>query len=233
MNDPLTIPAALDRRPLIHTYTNLHTYADICPHQYYRRYITKDFPFVGSPQSEWGNKVHEAFELRIGGGKQLPLEMQQWEQFAKPFEGRDAKCEMKVAITAKAQPCDYWDNKTVWLRGKLDTTLLNGQAAFIADWKTGNSKYEDPYELAIGAMMLKVRYPDLKLVKGAYVWLKENRQGQVYDLSDFKATWVRTNNIVKSIEDDRAKRVFEKRRSGLCGFCPVEDCENHYVAEKK
>ncbi len=62
MNAPLPIPAFLDRRPLVYSYTFLHTYKNVCPHQAYRRYILKDQPYVETAAMKWGNEVHAAFE---------------------------------------------------------------------------------------------------------------------------------------------------------------------------
>lgn len=229
-----TIPAFLDRTkevPLVFTYTMMNTYANVCPHQAFRKYVKKDVPYKATPAMDYGNKVHEAFEFRIGAGKPLPVEMQQWEQFAKPFDGKNAKTEIKLAITEKGQPTGYFD-KGVCLRGKVDAFCFNGPVGFLADWKTGGSRYEDPFELEVGALLLKVKYPNLKTVRGAYVWLKEDRMGQVYDLSDFAKTWAKISDIRQRMITDRASGQWEKRKSGLCGWCNVADCENWYEAKK-
>lgn len=238
------IPAFLDRRPLVYTYTILNNYRNVCPHQMFRRYIARDQPYVETPEMKWGNQVHSAFEFRIGSGKPLPDGMQQWEKFAAPFDSfasakaraagkpRTISVEQKLAITKDAQPCDYWA-KDVWLRGKLDLTAIEGDTAYMADWKTGGSKYEDPFELEVGAVLLKLNKKHLTKIVGNYVWLKEERLGQRYDLSAFRQTWDEINRIVALIERDRsAEGGFEKRKSGLCGWCSVSDCENHYVAKK-
>ena len=75
--------------------------------------------------------------------------------------------------------------------------------------------------------MLKAKYPQIQTVKGHYTWLKENRVGQLYDLSDFHATWIEINRIIDKIEADRQSGEFEKRKSGLCGWCDVKDCEHN------
>src|ERR1700674_5004538 len=85
---------------LVGTFTIINTYRN-CPEQMRRRYITKDLgAFVETPEMKWGNEVHEAFELRIGTGKPLPTTMQQWEQFAVPFDRPKGmvKVEQKLAI---------------------------------------------------------------------------------------------------------------------------------------
>jgi hypothetical protein len=104
--------------------------------------------------------------------------------------------------------------------------------AFILDPKTGNSKYEDPFELATNALLLKVKYPELKKVVGSYGWLKENRMGQQYDLSDFKRTFVEIQRLMRLVAEKRASGEWFKKKSGLCGFCGVADCENWFEAKK-
>lgn len=230
--DP-AIPTFLDRRPLVYTYTILNAYRNVCPHQMFRRYIARDQQYVETPEMKWGNQVHSAFEFRIGAGKPLPDGMQQWEKFAAPFDPGvrprpntdSVKVEQKLAITKDAQPCDYWA-KDVWLRGKLDLTVIEGERAYMGDWKTGKSSYEDPFELEVGAVLLKLNKKRLTKVVGNYVWLKEDRVGQRYDLSDFRKTWTEITRIAGLIEADKVSGEFEKRKSGLCGWCSVEDCEN-------
>lgn len=217
------LPAFLNRRKLVYTFTNLQAYRN-CAHAMYRRYLKKDIPYVESPEMKWGNDVHTAFERRVGSRQPLPANMQQWEMFAAPFDSRVASVEQKLGITREGRTTGFWDHDC-WFRGKVDVALVNGDKAFINDWKTGKSNYEDPFELETGALLLKARYSEITVVKGHYTWLKENRAGQVYDLSRFRDTWNEINRLVAKIEADRTSGEFEKQRSGLCGWCDVKDCE--------
>lgn len=207
---------------LVYTYSNLNTFKNVCPHQFFRRYVKKDIKFVESEAIKWGNEVHTAFEHRVVGGKPLPLPMQQWEHFAKPLDGRGARCEVKLGITREGKSCDYWA-KDVWLRGKVDVVVANGDAAIILDWKTGSSKFESSFELEVGALLLKAQHPALDRIAGRYVWLKEDRLGQDYDLSNTQVTFHNVHGIVSEIEQGG----FVKRPSGLCGWCDVMDCEHN------
>lgn len=195
----------------------------------YRRYIKKDQPYVESKEMAWGNEVHSAFEHRVGARKPLPEKMRQWECFASPFDGLNPMVEQKLGITRGGKPTGFWD-KDVFFRVKVDLSVQNARSLYLADWKTGGSKYEDPFELEIGALLLKAKYPSIEKARGSYVWLKENRMGQLFDLADFNSTWARICNLMEEIE---GKQDFEKRKSGLCGFCSVKDCENYYVALRK
>lgn len=221
------IPQFFDRRaqaPLVGTYTILSSFLN-CEHQMYRRYLKRDQTYVETPEMKWGNDVHAAFEHRIGARKPLPDNMRQWEPLAAPFDGKVAAVEQKLGVTRKGAPTGFYD-KDVWFRAKLDLALVEGATAYLLDWKTGGSKYEDPFELEIGAVLLKAKRPHITKIVGSYAWLKENRIGQLYDLSDFEGTWNRMVKLMGQIADKQATGDFEKHRSGLCGWCSVSDCEN-------
>lgn len=223
----LTLPGFLDRRnepkPLIYSYTLLNTYRNICPHQMKRRYIDKAFPYVETPQMAWGNKVHLAMEHRVGGGKPLPADMRQWEKFAAPFYAVKAKAEMKLGITKDRKPTDFFA-KDVWLRGKVDVTVINGNAALLPDFKTGKVR-EDPFELEVQALLVHAKYPHLTSIHGFYIWLAENRIGAKYDLSHVDDTFTYVQRIAADLEEDMRNGEFEKRKGGLCPWCPCDDCE--------
>jgi len=156
--------------------------------------------------------------------------MHQWEHFAAAVSGRGAQCELKLGITADGRACDFFA-KDVQGRGKVDVSIIKDISAFITDWKTGNSKYETAFELEIGALLLHALYPHLRRIFGCYVWLKENRMGQLHDLSDTAGTWMRVQHMFARLKADRASGQFAKRQGPLCAYCPVKDCEfNRAVA---
>lgn len=234
----LDIPSYLKRtkdnqmpvKPLVFSFTLLKT-ADSCMYKTYRMYVKKDVPYSETPEMKWGNKVHTAMEHRLGG-KPLPENMRQWEPIVAAYAERSAKPEMKLGINRNGRSVGFWGDD-VFLRGKIDVTILNGDAAFLPDYKTGSSRYEDSFELEIQALMLKAVYPHLQRIAGYYVWLKENRIGQVHDLSDTRSTWAKVHNKVETIEDAIATGEWPKNKTPLCGYCPIADCENYFVAKPK
>src|ERR1700719_403105 len=216
-SDPGDIPAFLDRRPFVGTYTNLHTFRDVCEHQAYRRYVIKDQPYVETEAMRFGNEVHAAFEKRVGQGKVLPESMKGWDKHAQPFDKYDVLVEQKLGMTDKGQACDFWDNR-VWFRGKNDVTVILNDKALLTDWKTGGSRFEDPFELKTNALLLKAKHPQLRAIVGRYIYLKEDKISQMYDLSDFQATWLEINRLMNLIAEKRKSGEWIKKKSGLCGF---------------
>jgi hypothetical protein len=211
-------------KPLVYSYTLLKT-ADTCLYKCFRQYVKRDLPFDKTPEIDYGNRVHEAMEYRLGG-KPLPEEFRHWEALAVAYVERKAKPEKKTGITKDCKPTGFFD-RDVWLRCKIDVTMLNGTAVYLADFKTGNSKYEDPFELEIQALTLKAAIPQIERIAGHYAWMKENRIGETHDLSDFSATWAKINNKVEVIEDCMASGEWPKTKNPLCPWCGVLDCENN------
>ncbi len=217
-------------KPIVFSYTMLDT-ADTCLHRVYRQYIKKDIPYVETPEMKRGKQIHTAMEYRIGG-KPLPENMRQWESLVAPFARPGARSELKLGVTREGKPTDFFGND-VFLRGKVDVALINGTAAFLPDWKTGNSKYEHPFELQIQAVLLRAANPYLTKIAGLYVWLKENRIGQSYDLSDTNSTWAQINNKVEVIKDAMQFGEWPKTKGPLCGWCSVVDCEFNTSGQRK
>lgn len=226
MSDFPTLPPALDRRPIVASYSLLHCFRDICAHQGQARYIDKTIKFVETTATKWGNEVHTAFEYRVGGQKPLPADMQQWEKYAVPFDGRQALTEQWFYVDINGKACDRFA-RDKFAHGKIDLTLIEGTRAYIADWKTGNSKYEDPFELEVNAVLLKAKHPQLKQIVGQYIWLKDDRISQMYDLSDVTATWNEICSIMATIYNYRAIGEFPKRKGPLCSFCQRYDCSEN------
>lgn len=223
------IPGFLKReRPLTWTYTMLQTYLDICAHQAYRRYIAKKgdsdhIPYSETPEMEWGNAVHSAMEHRLLRRKPLLESMHPFEKFAVPFDGKKVICEPKLAIDRNWKIVDYFAND-VWGRNRCDLALIQDDKAYLADWKTGRVR-ENPFELEIQALFLRCKYPQLRTIKGQFVWLKTGEMGPLHDLSDVKRTATKVVDTVKMIEADRLAGEFEKEPGPLCGWCDVKDCE--------
>jgi len=233
MNAP-DIPAFLDRRataPLVWSYSMLHCFRDVCAHQGEARYISKTIKFVETPEIKWGNDVHSAFEHRLRGGKPLPAGMAQWEKYAAPFNGKPVQVEEWYYIDHDGKACARFDDRKQG-HGKLDMVLINGDAAYIGDWKTGNSKYESPYELEVNAVLLHAKYPTLKTIKGAYAWLKEDRLSEVYDLSHTLDTWKDICSTMETIYNWRKIGEFPKKRTPLCSWCQRWDCADNTNPKK-
>lgn len=221
--------------PIVGSHTLFNT-LEICPHQCYRRYVLKDIKFQPNKKADWGNNVHTAMEYRIRGGKPLPPNMQVAESFAAPFDGHHPLVEIKLGVTREGQTCDFFA-QNVYIRGKLDAVIIKGAAAYMGDHKSG-SKWEDPAELEIGAMLLHAWHPTLQTIKGQYYWLetietpdgfwlRSGKAGQLYDLSHTPKIWARSQATMEELAERERTGRWEKRKNKLCEWCSVKDCEHN------
>lgn len=216
--------------PIVASYTLLNTWA-ICPHQMYRKYIAKDLP--KQPESEpmrWGNAVHKAMEKRLSYGTTLPKEMVRFEPYAAAIIASNDRIlndkpmvEQNWGMTEDGKPCSFFDDG-VWLRGKADVALVRDNTAVLFDWKTGKVR-EDPFELEIQGLLLKVRRPEVKTITGRYVWLAEGRIGVPHDVSDTERTLESVRKTTDEIGHQEKMGYWPKKQGPLCGWCPVKDCE--------
>jgi hypothetical protein len=131
-----------------------------------------------------------------------------------------------LGLTKEGTPCDFFD-KNVFFRIKLDAPIVAGEHALLLDWKTGSSKYESPFELELGGMALHALYPQLRNIKGRYVWLRESRLGKEHDCSNTLQTWNSVNARMRNVESAIERNDFPKTPGPLCGWCPVKDCEHN------
>ena len=219
----------INGKPFVYTFTNVNTY-DICPRQMYARYVAKSVPFKSTPEMEFGNKVHTAFELRVGGGKPLPADMNQWEPFCAPLDGLMPRVEVKMGITRDGRPTGFYDND-VFFRGKADVIVIQATAAFLPDWKTGKCR-EEPFELETNAMLTHVANPYLTSMTGAYVWLKENRMGMPHNLSNTSGTWTYLNRKIAAIENSMQTNDWPEKKTPLCAWCDDFSCPHNKNPKK-
>lgn len=202
-------------------YTLLNTW-EICPHQAARRYIIKDLPFDQTSEMQVSIAIHEAIAAFLGKGVELPTDYRLYTSLLQPLTLHRIEPERKLAITGQCEPISFFD-KDAWLRRVIDAHIIKDDTAVVFDWKTGK-ECEDPFELEIGALLLKCHHPELKTVKGHYVWLRDQKLGEEDDLSDFAGAWGK----VMKFHDEIERGDFEKKTPGpLCKWCPVLDCDHN------
>jgi len=215
-------------KPLVHSYSSLNCYDDVCPHQYWHRYILKDVKFVESDVIRKGNEIHTAFEQRLQGKRPFPPHLQHCEPFAAPLDPYPAKqVEQWYGVDRTGQACDS-RSALVFLRGKIDCAVAKDSAALLFDWKSSkNDRYEKPFELEIGALFLKAKNPYLMQITGRYAYTELGKLSEPYDLSDTDRTWRSVKTIVGAIEHDLARSEFEMKPGPLCSYCDVRTCKHN------
>lgn len=211
--------AAFPDFPIPLSYSAINDYL-ICPKRFYHNYLAKDIPKeTKSFQQTSGTLAHEALKKRIKIKEPLPAEFQHWEPMCQEIDAHPAPkySELQLGIDENGSPCDFFAPQ-VKLRGAIDLALVE-QACMLLDYKTGKPR-EDPLELYIQGLLIAARFPEVQKVSGAYVWLRENRMGPVYEVH-LAPAWAKVTNIVKSMAARVPLLNWPADDGPLCAWCPV------------
>lgn len=218
---------------LVLSYTFISDFNN-CPHKAQHKYVLKDLPKTPpSPEQTLGVDVHKAFERRLKLREPFEARFSAYEPFAAAVENSvgEKLVEEPIAITSDGASCNQFD-KNVFLRGKGDAIIINGNAAAILDWKTGKER-EDPFELEVFALMIKCRYRGVDTISGRYVWLKSMSVGRAHDLSNVARTYNEIKLVSKKAEALlHSGKPWPKEPNPLCGWCPVLTCEHNQTRGK-
>ena len=209
------------------SYSALKTF-ETCPKQYYHTKILKEFPFQETEDTRYGKQFHKACEDYIRSGTALPnrfsfIKPVLDELLAKP--GRKL-CEERLGITEDLKPCEFFD-KNVWFRGIIDLLIIDGDRAFVVDYKTGKTaRYADPDQLELMAMCVFKHYPIVKKVNAGLMFVIANAFiKETYIVQDADALWVKYLTRQGRINTAHETGVWNPKSSGLCKrHCPVLEC---------
>ena len=210
------------------SHTNLSDAAN-CLWKYYRKHVGKDLPKEEkSKEQALGIHVHQAFETAINKRSVSSLP-EVYQPLAAPMVAMNARAEVKYGVSRDGEPAEFFGKP--WGRGVLDVLIVNASnapatSAILFDWKTGRVR-EDPRELMAQSYLLQANYPTIKTVRGAYVWLVENRLGEMHDLTN-TGRWLNgTRATLAKAQEALESGFWPKSPNPLCGWCPCKDCEHN------
>lgn len=207
------------------TYSQLDSF-ESCPKKFFHIKVARDVVEPPSVHTEWGTKVHTAFEDAVNQGSPLPEGMHQWQGLANKICALPGEklTEQKFAIDRNFQPASW---KAAWSRGIADLVVIHGHKAAVLDYKTGKRKPSE--QLDLYANYVYHHYPQVTSVRVGYVWLKDRRIDWKSTTADsVSATWQTLLPRVRKLESAYERESWPARPSGLCrGWCPVKSCEFH------
>jgi hypothetical protein len=145
---------------------------------------------------------------------------------AKPGE---KLCEYELGLTEDLQPCGFKD-ENVWFRGIADLIVLDGDTAYVVDYKTGrNTRYADTGQLELMALAVFKHFPEVQKVRGGLLFAIAGKM-----IKDRYAREQEPDLWAKWLSDfGRMKKAFElgvwnPNPSGLCRrHCAVLECPHN------
>lgn len=228
------------------THSSLQTF-DLCPRQYSARYREKSVTFQQSYEGTWGDEAHKHLEnqLKAGGAYQFPdkchkdtgQNMREYQWIGEALlarakaKGGYVLAERKFAIDYGRETDDYW-NKSTWLRGKIDVTIIypDLRLAEVTDLKTGKKK-DDPLQVDLYSVSAMLDYGNVDTVKAGYIWgklppAKAIDKPKVYT-RDYIQPILNTFELkTNEVKHAWATGNFPPKPNFLCkGYCDVFSCE--------
>lgn len=200
-----------------------------CARKYYEVTVLKKHKFQETEQTRYGKELHKAAERYVKGG---PLAAQF--SFMQPtLDALKAKrgtkhTELQLALDVNLKPCKWFDKELVWVRGIIDLLILDGDVAWVIDYKTGSNKYPDKDQLDLMALLTFAHYPEVKKVNAGLLFVvKETMTKHKVEVENAESIWWDYRERVAKIEAAHTNNVWNPTQSGLCPWCPVKTCEFH------
>jgi CRISPR/Cas system-associated exonuclease Cas4 (RecB family) len=198
-----------------------------CPKQYYHTKVAKDFEKRESEQMLYGTAVHKALEDYVRDGTPLA---KNYEIFKPQVDALldipgTRYCEHEMALDRDKKPCGFKADDR-WVRGVVDLLIVDGNSAYIVDYKTGSNKYPDPKQLKLMALMTFVHFPKVELIKAGLLFVMHNTFiDERYKREDVDSLWALFEPDLKRLEIAFENAVWPAKAGGLCGWCPVSKCK--------
>ena len=208
------------------SYSSLKQYTN-CPKQYHHLKVLKDYETSDTQATIYGKEVHKALEEYVRDS--IPL-AKNYERFKAVVDELiaipgDKYCEHEMALLPDRTPCAF-DDENRWVRGIADLLIVDGDTAFVVDYKTGSNRYPDPKQLRLMALMVFAHFPDVNKVKGGLLFVMHNAfVTEEYNRNQIDESWGHFLPLLARLDNSYASNAWSPNPTGLCRFCPVKSCE--------
>ncbi|MFZ1754114.1 MAG: PD-(D/E)XK nuclease family protein [Caldilineaceae bacterium] len=218
------------------SYSRLSTFEQ-CERKFSYLYVDKTVKDKDNEFTLYGTRVHEALEnygkAKADGtavARDVLSDNRQFDEVRKHLPMVDAMLakpgdkyfEHQMALREDRTPCD-WFAPDIWLRGIADVLIVNGDTAFVVDWKTGKVK-DNPTQLKLFACMVMEHFPAVQRVKTAFVWLGHNEvTSQTFGREHLQDMWNTLLPRMDAVQQAVTLGFFKSKPTGLCNWCPAKD----------
>lgn len=214
---------------VVWSFSSLKTFEQ-CPRKYYHVKIAKDTVEKDTVATLYGKAMHSAAEHYIRDGEPLPKHYEHLQPVLDTLAQIDGDkyCELKLGLTKDLKPCSF-NAKNVWWHGIADLVVINEakELAYSVDFKTSkNARYADTKQLDLVAIGLFKKFPAIKRVKSALVFVVSNELVRTEHIVEHTSRYIeKPAQVVQRIEAAISNNVWNPIEGPLCRFCPVRTCE--------
>jgi len=209
------------------SFSSLKDYTN-CPRQYQEVKVLKNFTKSMTPQMLYGNAVHKAMEDYVAEGKPLAKNYERFKSVLDVFVAMDGTKypEHKMGLDKDGNACAY--GKGYWARGIVDLLIVDGEDAFIVDYKTGSNKYPEPKQLKLMALMTFAHFPEVQKIKAGLLFvMHDSFLSEEYTRDSIPELWKQFKPDLERLQLSYENDVWQTNPTPLCGWCPVKTCEFH------
>ena len=208
------------------SYSALKQYTN-CPKQYQEMRVLKNYTVKETEAIIYGKAVHEALELNVKENKPLPKNYLRFKPMVDTLlkiEG-DKYPEYEMALTHSKEPCDFHSDDR-WVRGIADLVIVDGDTAYVVDYKTGSNRYPDPKQLRLMSLMMFTHFPDIQRVKGGLLFVMKNSFiTEEYLRKDMDKSWGMFEQSLKRLDTSYENDTWQANPTPLCKWCSVVTCD--------
>lgn len=202
-----------------------------CPRQYNEVKIKQNFVKKVTEQMLYGTEVHKALEDYVRDGTPL---VKNYMRFKPQLDALldipgTRYCEYEMALDTERKPCAF-DSDTRWVRGIVDLLIVDGETAYIIDYKTGSARYPEPKQLKLMALMTFAHFPQVKDIKAGLLFVMHNAfVDERYTRDQEEPLWKVFAADLERLRLAHERDVWPENPTPLCGWCPVKTCEFYKV----
>jgi len=208
------------------SYSALKEYEN-CPKKYYEIRVAQNYTVIPSEQMIYGTEVHKALEDYVKDGKELALNYLRFKPAADALIDIPGEKypEYEMALFRDKTPCDFADSNR-WVRGIVDLLIVDGDYAFIVDYKTGSSKYPDPKQLRLMSLMTFAHFPNVNKIKAGLLFVMHGSfVTEEYTREELDKSWAKFNGPLGRLDNSYDNNVWPPNPTPLCKYCPVKSCD--------
>ncbi len=208
------------------SYSALKQYTN-CPKQYQEMRVLKNYTVKETEAIIYGKAVHEALELYVKDGKPLPKNYLRFKPMVDTLINikGDKYPEYEMALTHSKEPCDF-HSEDRWVRGIADLVIVDGDTAYVVDYKTGSNRYPDPKQLRLMSLMMFTHFPDIQRVKGGLLFVMKNSFiTEEYLRKDMDKSWGMFEQALKRLDTSYENDTWQANPTPLCKWCSVVTCD--------
>ena len=180
----------------------------------------------------YGTEVHKAFEDYARDGTELPKFYAKFKPQVDALldiEG-DRYLEHKMALTIELKACEF-DDPNYWVRGIVDLMIVDGDTAYIVDYKTGSNKYPDPKQLKLMSLLTFEWFKNVNNIKSGLLFVAYNSfLPENYTRDDIPVMWNAFKWDLERLNISARDNNWPANPTPLCRYCPVKTCEFNEAA---